>query len=422
PYSTKNAYFGAIDTAGIKKDAFWLYKAAWSSEPVLHIMPYWDFNAGQEIDVIVYTNLHEAELFLNNRSLGKKVAENYTLTWEKVPYEAGEITVVSGDVKAVRKSFGNSDRIILKPDRTSVTADGKDLLTVEISTIDINNNPVENARDRINLQVEGGKLLGFDNGDSTDYDQYKSTSRKLFSGRAVAYIAAPASPGNITVTATIDKNDVPVRKIELIKDGEYNFRARIYPENATYSDLNWSVVTNSGIKTNCAAVEVCDDLAVLKITGDGEFRLRCTCNNGKPQAEVVSEYEFYASGFGAAVINPYEFVPACMGIASFQEVSDGGLLIRGEGDSVEFANIDFGAGSDTFELSAIYWHTNEPFAFKLYAGNELLGEFTHQADFVWQTYQENTFNLAKKLTGIQNLRFVFRKTEKDLHIGGFKFN
>ncbi|MCL2638198.1 MAG: DUF4982 domain-containing protein [Oscillospiraceae bacterium] len=433
PYETKNAYFGAIDTAGIKKDIFWLYKAAWTSEPVLHIMPYWDFNAGQEIDIVVYTNLREVELFLNNRSLGKKTAENYTLTW-KTQYEAGEIIAVSGNHRAVRRSFGDSDRIILKPDKTAVQADGKDLLTVEISTVDIHNNPVENARDRINLKVKGGKLIGFDNGDSSDYDQYKSSSRKLFAGKAVAYIAAPPKAGDIKITATIDKNDVPVRKIELVKDsassritpktGEIKISARILPENATYcnSNLNWSVVTNSGIKTNCAIIEASGNSAVLKAIGDGEFRLRCTCNNGKPQADVVSEYEFCAEGFGAPIINPFEFVPACLSNADFGEVSGGGLLISESGSRVCFNNVDFDArGSDTLELSAIYWHTDETFTFKAYAGSELLGEFTHQANFIWQTYQTKSFKLHKKLTGIQSISFEFRKSDKDLHFGGFKF-
>jgi beta-galactosidase len=429
PYSTKSAYFGAIDTAGIKKDIFWLYKAAWTSEPVLHILPYWDFNIGQEIDVVVYTNLKEAELFINERSCGKKTAENYTLTW-KVNYEEGKIIVVAGEYKAERRSFKDSAEIILKPDKTLIKADGLDLLTVEISTVDIDNNPVENACDRINITVNGAKLAGFDNGDSTDYNQYKSTSRKLFSGKAVAYIIAPETPGIVTVTAqspglkpaeikiTAGENisEIPVRKIELIKKSEFIIKAKIFPENATYTDLNWSAVTNSGVKTNIAAVEADNNTAAVKIIGDGEFRVRCTCNNGKSQAEIVSEYEFYADGYGMAVVNPYEFTPACLGNAELQEVSDGGLFISGDNRTVRFKNVNFGEGADTFELFAIYWHTNEPFMFKLNSQ-----EFSHQADFFWQTYQSNTFKLEKPLCGVQDLTFEFGETTHDLHFWGFMF-
>ena len=117
PYSTKNAYYGSIDTAGLRKDSFYLYKSAWGNEPVLHIMPYWDFNDGQMIDIIAYTNLKEAELFLNGRSLGKKNAVDYTVAW-KAPYEKGEIRVCgyteSGEkLEAAEHSFGDSSKIIL---------------------------------------------------------------------------------------------------------------------------------------------------------------------------------------------------------------------------------------------------------------------------------------------------------------------
>jgi len=461
PYSTKNSYYGPIDTAGIKKDAFWLYKAAWTDQPVLHILPYWDFNAGQEVDIVVYTNLKEVELFINDRSLGRKTTTNYIITW-KTNYEKGKVTAIANQIKAERNSFGDSAEILLKPDKAAIKADGLDLFTVEISTADVNGVPVENARDRINITVEGARLVGFDNGDSTDYDQYKSTSRKLFSGKAVAYIAAPVTPGRIVVTAesaglkparielTAEEavvadgisaleniqepsqfHEVPVRKIELLRDcgnrvtpqtGVITVAARILPENATYSDLNWSAVTNSGVKTNCAAVRPGGHSAALKALGDGEFRLRCTCNNGKKQAEVVSEYEFYSDGFGAALIEPYALVLACLGDGGFREVSDGGLYIYGENRTVSFTNVDFGLhGSDEFELSAIYWHTNQPFTFKLWRDSELLGEFTHQADFVWMTYQNNTFKLEKPLKGIQNITFELTQTEQDLHFGGFKF-
>lgn len=52
----------------------------------------------------------------------------------------------------------------------------------------------------MNVTVSGaGRLLGLDNGDSTDYDQYKGTSRRLFSGRLLAVIGATETAGDIRV-------------------------------------------------------------------------------------------------------------------------------------------------------------------------------------------------------------------------------
>ena len=54
---------------------------------------------------------------------------------------------------------------------------------------DENGNPVENANNRVSVKVTGaGRLIGLDNGDSTDFDQYKGLSRRLFSGKLMAII------------------------------------------------------------------------------------------------------------------------------------------------------------------------------------------------------------------------------------------
>ena len=478
PYSTKNSYYGPVDTAGLKKDAFYLYQAAWTDEPVLHLLPYWDFNDGQLVDIVAYTNLHEAELFVNGVSHGRKAPEEYTISWQ-VPYEKGEISVTGYDkdgneVKSdVRRSFGEAVKLKLKPShhgKKTLSANGQDLIAVEISALDANGNPVENARNRVNISVEGARLVGFDNGDSTDYDDYKCCSRKLFSGRAVAYIAAGSKAGTAIVTAasvglvsaqlkievipaemksgvsctedltTAPENDeIPVRKIVLSRSGgntltpdaaEMDITAHILPENASYSDLKWSVVTNSGIVTNLAEITADGATAVLKALGDGEFRLRCTCANGKPQAEVVSDLEFTANGFGQPFTDPYSFVTGCFynksnGVMS--EVSEGGVLLLGEQNYVGFTKVDFGkAGSDQFTLRMIHWHTNENAPFSLYDGDpenggKLLGGFSYQADFIWQTYQDNTFTLDEKLYGEHDLYFVFGPHEQRLYFGGFFF-
>ncbi len=478
PYSTKNAYYGSIDTAGLKKDSFWLYKAAWGGEPVLHLMPYWDFNEGQLIDVVAYTNLSEVELFLNGRSLGRRVPEDFTAAWQ-VRYEPGELRAcgraASGEtLEAVKRSFGDSAAVVLECCRNAVTANGEDIAVVEISTVDREGNPVENARDRVRIEVEGGRLVGYDNGDSTDYDSYKSAERKLFSGKAAAYIAPGVSAGDIVVRASaeglrgaelvikalsaapgefregvcvieniteiVDEVRVPVRKIELTRSTgeeltpdcpECRITARVFPANAGYGELVWSVVTNSGIPTNIASVAAEGNNATITALGDGAFRLRCSCNNGKPQAEVISEYEFTAEGFGQACFDPYKFLPACHytdSLAVMDEVSQGGVNIKADSNIVGFTKVDFGKyGTDSFLIRVINWHKDDPFGFRLWlgkpgeSGSVRLGEFTYQANFIWQTYQDNSYTLPENLTGVQDIFFEFDKTDMRIDFGGFQF-
>ncbi len=66
PYHTKNSYFGQCDTAGFPKDSYYIYQAGWTdpkTHPMVHILPYWDFNEGQIIDVQVFSNCPKIELF-----------------------------------------------------------------------------------------------------------------------------------------------------------------------------------------------------------------------------------------------------------------------------------------------------------------------------------------------------------------------
>lgn len=216
PYHTKNSYFGQIDTATFKKDSYYIYQAAWTNykeHPMVHIFPYWDFNPGQMIDVRVCSNAPKIELQFNGETVGTYEIDHVHGTqlagWWKLPYEPGELKAIAydeaGQIIAVdiRKSFGDASRICLKADKGTLLANGTDLIFIEITMEDERGNAVENANNRVQVQVGGaGRLIGLDNGDSTDYDPYKGTSRRLFSGKLMAIVAASLEAGTITVEVT----------------------------------------------------------------------------------------------------------------------------------------------------------------------------------------------------------------------------
>lgn len=216
PYSTKNSYLGQIDTAGFWKDAAYLYQAEWTDykkAPMVHVFPYWDFSLGQLTDVRVCSNAPVVELFVNGISQGKyhidhEKGTQLTGNW-KVPYAPGSLTAVAYDengqevARETEYSFGDPKTIRLQANKPELSANGTDLIFVEIDTLDENGHPVRNARNRIHVLVSGaGRLVGLDNGDSTDYDQYKATNRRLFSGKLLAVIAATRETGSICVTAS----------------------------------------------------------------------------------------------------------------------------------------------------------------------------------------------------------------------------
>lgn len=67
---------GLLDRAGRPKDAYFLFKAYWSDEPVVYIeSPTWPVRVvtpGKPEPVRVYANCEEVELFLDGRSLGRR--------------------------------------------------------------------------------------------------------------------------------------------------------------------------------------------------------------------------------------------------------------------------------------------------------------------------------------------------------------
>lgn len=74
-----------------RKDAFYFYKANWSDQPTLYITSRrFTQRTNALTDIKVYSNAKQAELFLNETSLGsKKAGENCVFVWKGVTLSAG---------------------------------------------------------------------------------------------------------------------------------------------------------------------------------------------------------------------------------------------------------------------------------------------------------------------------------------------
>src|SRR5215510_6643573 len=71
-FPVKASFFGAVDTAGLPKDAFYAFKSQWTTEPMVHLVPmnWTDHRSGEPVAVWAYSTMDTVELFLNGRSLG----------------------------------------------------------------------------------------------------------------------------------------------------------------------------------------------------------------------------------------------------------------------------------------------------------------------------------------------------------------
>lgn len=486
PYSTKNSYFGQIDTAGFPKDSAYVFRAEWTDykkSPFVHIFPYWDFTEGQETDIRVATNAPYVKLFLDDEMIGEKHidhAHGTELTLNVIiPFRKGVLTAIAYDedgneiAKDIARSFGDTAEIRIIPENDKIRANGTDLLFIELAAYDKDGVHAANADNRVNVEVSGaGRLIGLDNGDSTDYDQYKGTSRRLFSGKLIAIIAAKDTEGDITVKVSSpslpdsvmtfhaekadvpdgisfieenqycpaecpdEKNDIPVRRIEFESDSriftadrkEISFRTVVYPANAAYADeIEYRLTTALGINTNLAEI-VSNENGVITVRckGDGEFYLRALCKNGTDKYHILCPLALKGEGIGNAVIDPYSFVPG--GLFSVDSGNAGNGIEHGagfQGDNCWFGfeNVDFGpVGSDTVTVP-VYSLGTLPVNLKFYdgipgEGGELIGDFMYHKPPKWLTYIPETFKLTKKLKGMKT--FVMMSNDR-YEVKGFEF-
>jgi beta-galactosidase len=213
-WPARSSYFGIIDLAGFPKDVFYMYQSEWTDKPVLHLFPHWNWHEGETIDMVVYTNCVEVELFLNDKSQGvkKKEGDRLRLTWH--------LKYVPGTVKAVGKCLdgtiltqevktaGKPAKIKLTADRSVIKANGKDLSFITVEIYDNKNVLVPKADNLVRFNLEGNaSIAGVDNGCQTSHEPFKANYRKAFNGKCLVVVQSGKDKGSVKLTATSDGLD-----------------------------------------------------------------------------------------------------------------------------------------------------------------------------------------------------------------------
>jgi beta-galactosidase len=213
-WPSRSSYFGIIDLCGIPKDRFYLYQSKWTEKEVLHLLPHWNWEEGQQVSVHCYTSFNRAELFLNGHSLGireKDPSSLYTtfrLIWDDIKFTPGELKVVALDEshnalkETVIRTADKPTEIVLETDRKVIQADGKELAFVTVTITDKQGNVCPRANNLIHFTVEGdGFLRAVGNGDPTSLESFVKPYRKAFNGKCMAIIQSNRAPGEIILKA-----------------------------------------------------------------------------------------------------------------------------------------------------------------------------------------------------------------------------
>lgn len=223
PYDTDawpshSSVFGIIDLASLPKDRYYLYRSRWNKEtPTLHVLPHWNWKGreGEVTPVFVYTSYPKAELFINGKSQGVRekndstVQNRYRLMWNETVYEPGELKVVAYDASGnpaetkVVRTAGKPHHLVVTPNRTTLEANGDDLVYFTVQVADKDGNIVPTDTRAVRFKVDGaGTFEATANGDPTSLRSFQKPEMDLFSGAATAIARSAKTPGTLRFTVT----------------------------------------------------------------------------------------------------------------------------------------------------------------------------------------------------------------------------
>jgi len=199
-----SSHFGVMDACGFPKDTYYLYRAYWTCEPTIHVLPHWNHRRDSQVQVMTYTNCDEAEVFINGRSLGRQCNEMVKqLTWQ-TKFEPGELKAIGyrgGQpvVEDVVHTAGAARRLRIDTPMPILYRDTDSIAVINLSCEDEAGVFCPKESTRLTITVEGGNLLGVGNGDPNNHDSDSDSTVKLFNGRAQALVGVSGDAMEVQV-------------------------------------------------------------------------------------------------------------------------------------------------------------------------------------------------------------------------------
>ncbi len=214
---------GIIDMAGHRRPEYYLRKSYWSKDPVVHIaietakspegewhprkaVSHWNhkWNGGYLLPIYIYSNCDEVELSINDSIIGKKTVDKnlYYAKWE-LPYKAGKVKAtgyIKGKIATLQQllTAGVPSAIQLKTTTTKLKANGEDIALIDVFITDENGTIVPDAQQELIIAVTGSaKLIGIDNGNQSDVQNFKENKRKAFEGHLLITLQSTEKLGDI---------------------------------------------------------------------------------------------------------------------------------------------------------------------------------------------------------------------------------
>lgn len=223
-WPSRGFYSGLLDFGGFIKPRGYFRQSLWSDKPMAYIgtyptqrrnnsqerapsmdaWPIWNYQDGQAIRVVAYTNAAKAKLLLDGVQVGDTKdydAKTGIIYWD-IPFKNGKLEVIGMD--ATGKEVSNySIRSSKQPYALKIVAADKEissngLAQVVVQVVDEDGVPVLLSDNELTCQVAGpGELLGLEASNNEDMSDYTDNKHRVFHGQILAYVQSNGKAGEI---------------------------------------------------------------------------------------------------------------------------------------------------------------------------------------------------------------------------------
>lgn len=224
-WPARGFYTGLLDFGSFPKPRGHFRASLWCENPVAYIGTYpkprrdylsvdawdtWNYDDGETIRVVCYTNQPQARLLLNGKEVGAMKPYDHKsgiIHWD-IPYAPGKLTVEAcdndGNVTAGYDIVTSGRPFALKAsaDKPTLNRD-KATAHVFVDILDDDGNIVTLGDNEITCTIQGSaRLLGLEGCNNSDMSDYTDNRHRAYRGRLLAYIQTTGEPGEITVNFT----------------------------------------------------------------------------------------------------------------------------------------------------------------------------------------------------------------------------
>lgn len=221
-WPSRGLYTGLLDFAGNPKPRGMFRASLWSETPVTYIGTYpkprrgnwlsidawdsWNYEPGEEIRVVCYTNSPKGRLLLDGKEIGetKEMDDNTGIIHWDVPFAPGRLVAEGiGEDGQAESSYeimtsGRPYAITISSDRDSFEKEG-DVAHLYIEIVDENGVPVKLADNEVTVRVSGpSELIALESGDNFDMGNYRDNRQRVYRGKLLGYLRATGA-GSVKV-------------------------------------------------------------------------------------------------------------------------------------------------------------------------------------------------------------------------------